>query len=449
MTDLEMIVDRLIKKQKHHSLYFNYYDGDQPLVYSSERLRQVFRDIDARFEENWCAVVVDSVLERLNLRRFVVSENQPATDLINSLMASTELQEDFDSVHLAALLTGEAIVIGWRDDTGIQAYYNDPRQVEIVYDFQYPNIMRVAGKWWQGEDEYVYLTLYYADRLEYYRTASKCQMKDIREAKEFQLDETQGDKGVADNPFGVIPMMHLRRERRAIKSELRNVITPQNAINKLVSDMMVAAEFSAFKQRWVISNGDTDNLKNGPNSIWHLFGGDGMGQGTQVGEFSQTDLNMYLNAIDKLALAVGVISRTPKHFFFMQAGDPSGEALIAMEAPLTHKARKYIRRWEPVWERFASFLLGLAGLQVDPLTIHAMFEDPGTIQPLTQAQIRQTNNSAGLPLLNQLRREGWADDELRQLAADRQEEMTANADLAQAYLDQARKNFDQGGGVNG
>ena len=33
-------------------LLFSYYDGRQPLVYSTERLRAAFQSLDARFNEN-------------------------------------------------------------------------------------------------------------------------------------------------------------------------------------------------------------------------------------------------------------------------------------------------------------------------------------------------------------------------------------------------------------
>ena len=46
------------------------------------------------------------------------------------------------------------------------------------------------------------------------------------------------------------------------------MIPLQNAINKLVTDLMVAAEYGAFMQRWIISNADTSSLKNAPNEIW-------------------------------------------------------------------------------------------------------------------------------------------------------------------------------------
>src|SRR5690606_40424882 len=57
-------------------------------------------------------------------------------------------------------------------------------------------------------------------------------------------------------------------------------------------------------------------LKNQPGLIWDIPAGDGVGQPTQVGELSATDLGNYLAALDRNANVIASISRTPKHFFF-------------------------------------------------------------------------------------------------------------------------------------
>ena len=70
VTDLQVAVTALTAKKTRYDLYYRYYDGQQPLVYSSEKLREIFSGLDARFTENWCGVVVDSVLDRMELRAY-------------------------------------------------------------------------------------------------------------------------------------------------------------------------------------------------------------------------------------------------------------------------------------------------------------------------------------------------------------------------------------------
>lgn len=440
-SDLQRAYEALTAKAPRYDRLWSYYDGDQPLVYSTQRLKSIFKRIDARFSENWCAVVVDAALDRLNLMRFEVTGNEAATQTLNDLWERTELSLDENDAHTAALVCGEGYVVVWQGEDGAaEAYYNDPRLCHVFYDADNPRQKRFAAKWWVGEDKRRYLTLYYPNRLEYYVSSGKSE--NVSSAAAFG----PADPPTAPNPFGIVPVFHLRRERRAVRSELDNAIPPQDAVNKLLADMMVAAEFGAFRQRYVIAQFDPGVLKNAPNEVWNLPAGDGKGQPTSVGEFGQTDLSGYLTAIDKLASAIAIITRTPKHYLWSQGGDPSGEALIAMEAPLNRKVNQYLERFGVVWRKVGAFLLQLSGVMVDPMDITPVWEPVETIQPLTESIIRQNAVSAGIPLHTQLLREGWTEAELAEMDAARAEEEAARANsLALAMLEQERR-FSQGQG---
>ncbi len=438
-TDLETAYAALTGKQRGYDLLWRYYEGNQPLVYSTERLREAFAQISTRFTENWCAVVVDSVMDRINLAGFQVADNDAATDALNRVFATTELNLDSDDAHLAALVCGEAYIVAWKSEEGeTQAYYNDPRTCHIQYDADNPRQKRWAAKWWDDGDGHKRLTLYYPDRLEYWVSTKKSEH--VQSAKDFRPAEVP----VAENPFGVVPVFHLRRDRRATQSEIANALTPQDAINKLLADMMVAAEYGAYRQRYVISQTEPASLKNAPNEIWTLPAGDGAGQATQVGEFAQTDLSYYLTAIDKLATAIGVITRTPKHYFYAQGGDPSGEALIAMEAPLVKKVNRYIERFTATWRKVAVFLAQLEGIDLDEQSVTPLFDDPSTVQPMTRATIRQASVNAGMPLATVLRDEGKDDAYLEQMAQDAREAAATQQQTLAAALVDAQRRFDQG-----
>ena len=436
-TDLELAYNALQGKQKAYDRLWGYYDGDQPLVYSAQRLAELFRNVNARFTENWCAVVVDSVMDRLNLGRFQVADDERATDLLNDTWLRTEMGLDSDDAHLAALVTGESFVIVWREDGGdLQAYYNDPRMCHIEYDPENPRQKLWAAKWWRVGPQWR-LTLYYPEQLQYYYSTDEYLTAGYNAFKPMP-------DPIAVNPFGQIPVFHLRTERRVVKGELGESITDlQDAVNKLLSDMMIAAEFAALPQRYVISQMDPGQLKNAPNEIWMFPAGDGTGQPTAAGQFAAADLTNFGTQIDKLSTAIGIISRTPRHYFYAQGGDPSGEALIAMESPLNKKVGKRIERFTATWQKVAAFMLSLQGLDVDPMQVTPIFDVVETVQPMTESQIREGNVRAGIPLTTTLRREGWTDAELEQMAEDRAAEQLAQADLARAYLDQARRQFDQ------
>lgn len=444
ITDLQRAHKALSSKRQGYTDLWAYYDGKQPTVYTSKRLKEIFKDLDATFNENWCSVVIDCATDRINLEGFAVAGAGETGAKLTTLFQELQLGLEADDVHEAALVTGEAFLIVWReeDDTAPQAYYNDPRLCHVFYDPENPRKKSFAAKWWVDQQLKTRLTLYYSDRLEYYISRGKTDAPSSANAfMPFPEEET------ADNPFGEIPVFHFRPERRTIKGDLANVVPLQNGINKLMADMMVAAEYGAFKQRYVISNADTSQLQNAPNLVWSIPAGDGVGQQSQVGEFEATDLENYLKAIDSLAAAAAIISRTPKHYLFEQAGTPSGEALIAMEAPLNKRVQNHIDRFTITWREVAAFLLKLSGAgEVSPVSIEPRFTRPETIQPETEAGIRKANVDSGVPLVTALRWEGKTQAEIDQMIKDKAEDRKASqAGLARALLD-AQRGFNQGGG---
>jgi hypothetical protein len=195
--------------------------------------------------------------------------------------------------------------------------------------------------------------------------------------------------------------------------------------------MMVAAEYGAFRQRWIISNADVSVLKNAPNEIWHIPAGDGMGQSSQVGEFNPTDLGNYLDAIERLAADISRITRVPLHYFYARGGFPSGEALVAMEAPLNFRVKDRIERFEPIWREVFAFALQLAGYDVIPGEVVVHWKVVQTIQPETEAKVLLMNTQAGIPLQIGLRKLGWSQAEIEDLQEAKQ---VTSAELGEKLL---------------
>ncbi|MCZ2155728.1 MAG: phage portal protein, partial [Bryobacterales bacterium] len=288
-----------------------------------------------------------------------------------------------------------------------------------VYDSAHPKVKRFAAKWFVMDDERHEITLYYADRIEHWQTDKK----DPRSWKAFTLRTTD------TNPYGVIPVFELQSPGEFVK-----VTTIQDAINKLFSDMMVAAEFGAAPMRWAISQADPGDIKNGPN-VWAWFpAGDGTGQQASVGQFEATQLTNFHDSMDKLANYMAIITRTPKHYLLQFGSNISGEALMTMEAPLTKKVETRQRVFGAVWQEVASFLLKMEGMEVKPADITVIWTRPETVQVYTEAQARQLAVNTGIPLITVLRREGWSDVEIERMQKDQELQDKAKKTVAQAVL---------------
>lgn len=451
-TDVERAYVALAGKQELYDLYWDYYDGRHPLLYSARKLRDLFEDLEVHFNENWIAVVINTILDRIAVERFQVGDDRAASDELFQLWRDTGLSLDAYDAHLCALVTGESFIVCGEDEDGPHAYYNDSRLCHMFYRDDRPNVPRFAAKWWEETEigttrVTTYLTLYYPDRLEYYSTPRRA--ADISSGRAFELREDVGPNP-AINADGMIPVFHIRRERRGIISEIADIIPLQAALNKLLADMMVAAEFGAFKQRYFISQfGGNLKLKNAPNEIWNLPGSDGEGQATSVGEFGATELNNYLGAIERSANVIATVAGIPKALLMESGGQfPSGASLRALEAPLVKKAHRLANRWEPVWVDILRWLGRVSlGRDIPESDLDVVWADPSSVDTETVATTSKTLVEAGVPLATALRRQGWTDAELDQMATDQAAEQARNATLAAAYVTMAEDNASRGQGA--
>ena len=426
-TDIERAYDHLADKRPRYDLLYQYYEGNQPLVYSTEHLSDLFRKIEARWVQNWCGVVVDAALERLTFKGFEVDETAGGTkaagDKLVELGAATDVEIEAYDAHKDALICGEGFLLAWPDEEGgFDIYANDPRLVHAFYEPERPKEMQFAAKWWLHHGA-TFLNLYYADRIEHYIGP-----KNPRSGRSFvPLEGSQTDDDgntveavpVEDNPYERIPVFHLRTSRRGPGGELRRILSAQDAVNKLLADMMVASEFGSFPQRFVISEQDTSQLKIAPGQLWHFLPADEGVQPTSAGSFPSVDVSQYLGAMDKLAASIAIVSRTPKHYFFGQAGDPSGEALIAMEAPLVKKCEHYGELFGQVYRELGVFMLKCVGLTVEPGAVSAVWDSMQTQQPISTTTALLNYVRATMPLTTALRELGWGPDELAQLEDDK------------------------------
>lgn len=424
-TDVEKAFDALNLKRPILASYYKYVNGPQPLKYSTQRLYEAFDSITVHFDINWCSVIVDASNDRLELNGFDI-QDKAAHDWLLDLFEEVQLHQESRKVHKAALGYSQGYLIVWKDSKGgVEVYYNDPRLCEIFYDPAHPKEKLWAAKWYAIDTQTQEMILYYPDRIEHW--ISKGAGAPLNSAASFHIVSSEF------NPYGIIPVFEFYTD-----GEIAQVTSIQDAINKLFSDMMVAGEFGAFVQRWVISQADPGELKNGPNEIWWIPGGDVGGQGSSVGQFTPTVLTSYLDAMDRLATALFIITRTPKHYFIAIGSNISGEALLAMEAPFVKKAESYKKLFDSYWKEVIQFVLLLGGFTVPKKQISPVWKKVESSQPLTEAQADQIMINIGIPLRTVLQRRGWSEAEIAAMEEDMAKDKQAKLSIGQAVLDNLR-----------
>jgi len=378
----------------------DYYLGKHPMIFTAERLYDVFGRSTVSFVENWCAVVVDAVTDRLGFKGWDGNNLDTSKELFG-LYTKNKLKTLSRRVHRDCVVTGSGYIMFDKVNGESTPYYQDPNNMVIIYSAEDYYKMSYALKIWRSTSG-VKANLYYEDRIEKYISESDKAL----DAQNFTLDE------VTPNPYDKIPIVHFRSD----VTELANIIPLQDAINKTFSDMMVVSEFNAFPQRWIITNADIASLKASPQTIFKIPKGLTDEEETKIGQFAAARIGSYLEVIDRLSGAIAVISRTPKHYFMQTGANVSGEALSIMEIPLVKKTEQYQEIMDEGWMEVLKFLYGTTE---NIITVWHKIEVE--MMEVTADTIK-TEVEAGIPLVTILRRLGWSDDEIAQMVSDKLEE---------------------------
>lgn len=164
----------------------------------------------------------------------------------------------------------------------------------------------------------------------------------------YEVTKTEQGWSVADEAgehgLGVVPVVRFLDEQGCDGLPLGKVeplLPVQRQLNQTTFGLLMAQQFSAFRQRW--ATGMTIEEDANGNPVEPFQGGaDKLLQNTSTdgkfGEFGQTDLDGYLNSRDKALLFISAIAQIPPHQLVIGTGisNISADALVALQTGHDH-----------------------------------------------------------------------------------------------------------------
>ena len=108
--DLKLVYSALVEQSARANANLRYYLGDQPLMYTHERLREVFQRATMNFVQNWCAVVIDTTADRMVLKGWD-NPKKTINDSLDLFWKKQTLQTVSRQVHKDALITGNGFMM--------------------------------------------------------------------------------------------------------------------------------------------------------------------------------------------------------------------------------------------------------------------------------------------------------------------------------------------------
>lgn len=434
-----------------------YYFGQQPSPFNRERMKTIFRGLFEEVKDNLCPAVVDSIIDRLQVIGFASAETQepnPETRAAWDLWQRNQMDLRSQEVHRESLLTGDGYVIVWPGARGDAVIWPQlAHEITVSYDPDQPGKLGKAAKLWINDiDRRLRLNLYYPDRIEKYQQAEP-----VTDGKLLTVSErdfvpipageqtgvgtsTLGDASIVPNPYGRVPVVHFSNKRFQSPgvSELADVYPLQDALNKAITDLLVAMEFSSYHQRYVtgLDVGEVDENTGRPKNPPFNHGADKMlaasDPNVRFGEFSATDLGQFLQVHESLRSEIARVSGTPLHYLFITRGDfPSGEAMKSAEARFTKKVLDRQINFGNSWEDVIALAMQIEGDELPPgYRLSTLWE---TASPRTEREIAETmlmKKALGVSERELLKELGYDDELIDVMLAENARKAQQQVDLA-------------------
>jgi hypothetical protein len=401
MSDIKIALEQILTKRDGYKQAEAYYEGVNAEVFANQRWFKLFRYEGSDFRFNFSKTVVDSVLNRLEIKQVLAGTPQ-AEEYIDTIWEQTDLKLDINEIHRNALVYGDSYAIVWPDSDGTLAIdYNSPMNTCVIYSQENPRQKDFAAKIWQindGSTKMIKMNLYYPDRIEKFMSYGDLDTMSV------SMNMTPME--IIPNPWGEIPVFHFRTHKPFGRPEHADAFGPQDAINKLISTHMLTVDYQGAPQRYALSSGgnasemedfsDDDtarenigSLQNGPGELWYLQGV------SSVGQFPASDPSIFTAPVMEYVNAMASITSTPNHYFLKGSNIPSGQALRVAEAPLFKKVLNRQLALGSTWRDLFKYMFKIEGIPAD---VEVKWENAESVDSLDNWDIAVRKKSVGVSL---------------------------------------------------
>ncbi|MGE3465544.1 MAG: phage portal protein [Pyrinomonadaceae bacterium] len=449
--NIEQALESLRSTAPRYERPERYYNGEHDLRFATEKFENTFGTLFREFALNLCPVVCDAVRDKLRVTGFSVERSEPpasagGSDLTGAATRAiwhrNRMGTRAGEVHKEVLKAGDAYVIVWPDADGRAAIHpNRAANITVAYDDD--RQIAWAAKAWRVADKRIRLNLFYPDRIEKYISKRESDGT-LPEAKEFvaftpekrttpsakrgntafvrrrasETDAIQYPGSTIKNPFGVVPVFHFANNAdlgQPGRSELEAAIPVQDGLNKSVLDMLVAMEFSAFRQRWAAgievdydaAGKPVEPYSAGVEKLWVAGSPD-----ARFGDFEAAALDQFLKVKDSFRVDIASVTGTPLHYFLQQAGEfASGESLRRSETRFLAKVRDRQGSFGQVWADIMAFALRIEGR--GPAQLITEWEDPSPMSERERLENLLLKRQLGLPADQALVEAGYGVEDVR------------------------------------
>jgi len=436
------------ERRADYELARQYYGGEHDTALT-DRLKK-FLPPRLQFRDNFMAVVVDTLAERLKVMGFAV-ENDTVSEWAWQMWNLNRMDYMQTVVHTETIMLGDSYLLCDWDEAHQRPRWTHQMAEMIIphYNEMSREIDWASKKWLQrtkiGEEAETRLNLYYPDRVEKYVAKGGVWGRYQDDADDaWPVPWTAPD----GTPLGV-PLVHFRNRPMGGdfgQSEIINAIPMQDLLNKSLIDLTMILDTLAFPQRYTLNvNHGSSRLDILPGSVTEFHS---EYDGGQVGQWNAANVDSPLRAIEALVQHIAGTTRTPQHLFQIMGGIPSGEALKTAESGLVQKARQRMINFGNSWEDCIMMALRIQAAfgpsvgEVEEGALSTTWDDPETRNEFAHLESLKSKLELGISKKQIWRELGYTQDQIDQMEEDATDERVAETNIGAEIL----RNF-QGGAI--
>jgi len=431
--DLLTAVNEIVDSDGGYAEALEYFNGDIEEVFATPFIRSLLRQTRLRHPFVVARTPVTSMAARLRLAG-VTGADDAQTRAVDDLRTRERMPLLEPYLEERALTFGDCYALVWPDeDTGRATIrYRSPRLVRMVYEDGNPlGAMYAINRWrvgnrWRAD-------LYYPDYV--MRWISLPDVRDGCDAADWIPFSDDGADPELANEYGALPFFHFRTGLPHGRPVHADAMGPQDAINKLLSLVVVSADEQGWPYRYELvdpkgvldQNGndpDWDDDAEGAQDVGALGrrtsrrGGPGVVdtlQGiTEVGQLEPGASDNLTGPVEQFFRVAAQATTTPLHYFSPQGDAPSGESLRAADAPAVDLARSIQRLYGATYSDMYEFALRIDG--IEGASVACEWAPLVRIDDAAGWEAVQARQTAGVPADVTLREAGYTESQVRQWA---------------------------------
>lgn len=411
-----------------YAMFRDYYEGQHETQLTARMRKFLELKVGQEFSLNACPIVVDSLAERLKVAGFECEDEKQA-DTFRDWWTASRMDAAQAVVHLAGVRDGDTyILVEWDNDKARPVFtqenaYDGLQGMHVVYSDERRLVPVVAIKRWTltvGIQQVIRRTnLYFPDRIEKYSdNGTGNDWTPHIEVDENGVEQEWPIPWLATDgsPLG-IPVIHFRNKDQGYsygESELEDVVPLQNGLNKVLIDLLAAADTTGFSI-YTMTGGRPDGVVTAPGSwVWSTD------PGVTIGSLPGADLTSLINLKDSVMADIAKITRTPTSAFQLTGQIAAAGTLKEQRAGLHAKSadRQVVfgNSWEDVMVvgRRLNNVFGTAQMD-ESATVDTTWEDdetPDETELATVAQLMLHSQAASTRTRVKYLHPDWTEEEV-------------------------------------